>query len=125
MTEITPLSALREHRRTLVVIIAVALLLRVVVVVATRDYKPVDDAWDYNRHAVSIADGHGYPRSGAPGGGPSAYRPPVYPFFLGAVFKVTGDSVNQARLVQAVLSVATVALIWVLAMQLAGPREAG
>src|SRR5581483_9582357 len=60
----------------------------------------------------------------SPSGGPTAFRPPLYPLFLGAVYKVTGDSIVAARLVQAVLGAASVALVWFIARTLFGRRTA-
>ena len=69
--------------------------------------------------------GHGFGETGlAAGGGPTAFRPPLYPLFLGAVYAVTGDSITAARLLQALLGVAAVGLLGVIAWQLWGRRVA-
>lgn len=100
-------------------ILALALVLRLVIVVATPDYRPLADSADYDRHARSIAAGDGYPRSEhAADGGETAFRPPGYPVFLAAVYKATGNSWTAGRLAQALLGVAAVALIGLIAWQL-------
>src|SRR3989442_1190737 len=91
-------------RRTLVVfggLLLVALAVRLAAVAATPDLRLAADPADYARHARSIAAGHGYPPSQvAPHGGASAIRPPAYPVFVAAVFKLTGNSVTAARIAQ-------------------------
>jgi 4-amino-4-deoxy-L-arabinose transferase-like glycosyltransferase len=99
-------------------ILALALVLRVAQVAATRDWQPVSDPADYVRHAASIAHGHGMADSFLPGGGPSALRPPAYPYFLGGVFALSGDSYTGGRLASALLGVVSVALIGVIALLL-------
>ena len=103
----------------------VAVLVRSGVVVATTDYEPVFDAAAFDRYARSLSAGDGYPESTlAASGGPTAYRPPAYPALLGGVYRVSGDSIDAARAVQALLGGATVALTGLLALMLFGRREA-
>jgi Dolichyl-phosphate-mannose-protein mannosyltransferase len=77
----------------------VALLVRVVVLVAVSDgYRPASDAFDFDRHAVSLAHGDGYPPALPQfGGGASAFRPPAYPVTLAAVDVATGNPSDRAR----------------------------
>jgi 4-amino-4-deoxy-L-arabinose transferase-like glycosyltransferase len=96
-------------------ILGIALATRVAQIAATPDWQPVSDPADYVRHAVSIAGGHGMAASFLPGGGPSALRPPAYPYFLGGVFAVSGDSFTAGRLAAALLGVVSVLLIGVIA----------
>jgi 4-amino-4-deoxy-L-arabinose transferase-like glycosyltransferase len=100
------------------ILLAVALVVRVAQIAATPHWTPVADPADYVRHAVSIGDGHGMADSFLPHGGPSALRPPAYPYFLGGVFAVSGDSFTAGRLAAALLGVLTVALIGVIAQLL-------
>src|SRR3954452_14574386 len=99
-------------------ILAAALVVRVAQIAATPHWAPVGDPADYVRHAASIADGHGMADSFLPGGGPSALRPPAYPYFLGGVFAVSGNSYTAGRLAAALLGVLSVALIGVIAQLL-------
>lgn len=105
-------------------LLALALAVRVGQIIATPDWAPIADPQDYVRHAVSIAHGHGFPESLLPQGGPTALRPPVYPYFLGAVFAVSGDSETAGRLAAALLGVVTVALIGLIAERLWDRRVA-
>jgi len=76
-------------------LLGLAVVVRVGYVIATRHYVPRADSADYQRIAASIAHGHGFgPSVIAPGGGPSAFRPPLYPGFLGALYTVVGVHVQ-------------------------------
>lgn len=104
-------------------VLAVALGVRCAYVLSTRGYRPVFDGGDYVRIAVSLAHGHGWAGSVFTPGA-SAFRPPLYPLFLATVFAATGDSITAARLAQSVVGTAGVALIGLVAWQLAGRRAA-
>ncbi|HJQ41654.1 MAG TPA: acyltransferase family protein, partial [Jatrophihabitantaceae bacterium] len=106
-------------------LLGLALVVRVGYVLATRHYVPKADSADYQRIAASIAHGHGFgPSVIAPGGGPSAFRPPLYPGFLGALYTVVGVHVQLARLAQALLGTVSVGLIGALGHRLFGRRAA-
>jgi 4-amino-4-deoxy-L-arabinose transferase-like glycosyltransferase len=106
------------------VILAIALVLRLTVVAATWDTPVTLDPQDFSRAAASIAQGHGYPPSNrAPGGGPSAFRPPGYPVFLAGVYVIAGGpSPGAGRLAGAFLGTLSVALIGLIALRLWGRR---
>src|SRR4051795_13224242 len=104
--------------RVPLLLLATALVVRVAQIAATRHWQPVADPADYVRHAISIAHGHGMAASFLPGGGPSALRPPAYPYFLGGVFAVSGNSFTAGRLAAALLGVVSVALVGVIAQLL-------
>ena len=111
-------------------ILALALALRIGYVAATPDYVMVHDALDYDRAAVSIAQGEGWPHSRAPGR-ETAFRPPAYPVLLAGVYTVAGvtdaeasDRVLAARILGIVISTLIVVLIGVVAAQLWGRRVA-
>ena len=70
---------------------AVALVLRVGVVLLGPAYRPTSDSLDYDRYGLAVADTGAFPASNFPAGGPTAYRPPAYPYFVGAVYAVAGD----------------------------------
>lgn len=104
---------------------AVALIVRVGVIVDDNGYSPQQDAWDYNRHALSIAGGDGFPDSYyVADDGPSALRAPAYPFFLAGVYVVSGDSVTLGRLVNAALGALAVLLLYLIARRIWGRRIA-
>lgn len=98
-------------------LLLVALLVRVGYVLYTPHYVARIDAASYDLLARGLAQGHGWVL------GASAYRPPGYPFFLAAIYKLVGvphGSWTDPRLVQALVSTLTVALIGVLALRVAG-----
>jgi 4-amino-4-deoxy-L-arabinose transferase-like glycosyltransferase len=99
-------------------LLVLALVVRVAQIAVTPGFVPVDDPADYVRHAVSIAHGDGYPVSGPRGFGPTAVRPPAYPYFLAGVFAVSGDSETAGRLASALLGVLTVGLAGLVAQML-------
>jgi len=106
-----------------VAILLVALALRIGAVAATHHFHPVNDPADYERHALSIAAGDGYPPSVyAPGGGPSALRAPLYPYVLGAVYWISGRT--AARLMEALVGTLVVGLIGLLALEIFDRRTA-
>jgi 4-amino-4-deoxy-L-arabinose transferase-like glycosyltransferase len=101
---------------------------RVLVVAAVADdYRPASDAFDFDRHALSLAHGDGYPPALPQfGSGPSAFRPPAYPALLAAADVATGIPGDRARwtiglLLGALLGAATVALTGIAGRQLLGP----
>jgi 4-amino-4-deoxy-L-arabinose transferase-like glycosyltransferase len=111
-------------------ILLLALLLRVGYMVATPGYELVHDARDYDRAAVSIASGDGWPYSRAPGR-ETAFRPPAYPVLLAGVYKVTGvehgtqhERVVPARILGIIIGTLIVAMIFIVARQLWGRRVA-
>ncbi len=100
-------------------IVFVALALRVGVVVADSGYRPANDAMEYDYYARSIAAGDGYPRSGyLLQGGPTAIRGPGYPYFLGAVYALSGDSVAAGRVAGALLGAIAVWLLYLIARRI-------
>jgi 4-amino-4-deoxy-L-arabinose transferase-like glycosyltransferase len=106
-------------------VILLALVVRTAVVIADTGYVPAHDAYDYDRHARSIAAGEGYPESAwVRDGGPSAYRPPVYPYFLGAVYAVSGDSQTAGRVANIALGGVMVLLLYLIANRIWGRRVA-
>ncbi len=123
---------LSPHSRLLAVglVIALALGLRLLFMAATPIERFEGDAADYDRHARSIASGHGYPSAAAPGR-PTAYRPPAYPYFLAGAYELTGvehaaavTRIRVARIAQALLGTLAVALTGLLAARLWERRAA-
>ncbi len=98
-----------------------ALLIRVGYVLHSHNYRAVLDAGSYDLLGTGLAHGHGWVL------GASAYRPPGLPFFLAGVYLILGvphGVWTETRLVLAVLSTVTVALIGLMVLQVAGRRAA-
>jgi 4-amino-4-deoxy-L-arabinose transferase-like glycosyltransferase len=125
--------------RVVVALLALALALRIAFVLATPGYVPIHDDHDYDRLACALVTGEGYPRIGPPtprgqcghSAGPSAptaYRPPGWPMVLAAVYTVSEplgiDRWTAARVVEALIGTAGVALLGLIAWQLWGRRTA-
>jgi hypothetical protein len=66
------------NRRVVCLLLALALFLRLGYVAATPGYQAIDDAHNYDVHAVSIAAGHGFARISSGPRGETAFRPPGY-----------------------------------------------
>ncbi len=116
-------------RRSLIVavVLLVALVLRIGEVQRTA-YRPVNDAGSYLTLASHIAHTGGYSSTQGAGGtrGPTAYFPPGFPYLLAAVDLIDGHTgrrggaIHPARLAQAVLGTATVALVGLVAEEAFG-----
>lgn len=111
-------------------VLLLALSVRVVYVAATPHHALGGDAADYDRHAVSLAEGRGYPPSFLPQreAGSTAWRPPLYPLVLAALYRLTGTvaesgRVTLGRLLQAVLGTILVGLLGALALAVWGHRS--
>jgi 4-amino-4-deoxy-L-arabinose transferase-like glycosyltransferase len=101
--------------------LVLAFAVRLVWLLGTLHLKLVNDPADYQRLAASLVAGHGFGRTVvAPGGGPTAFRPPLWPLFLAGLYLVTGAHVLAARVVEVFLGTLTVGLIGVLGRQLWG-----
>ena len=78
--------------------------------------SPLVDAYVYDRSAREIAER-----------GPGAlevpyYQPPMYPMLLGGIYALGGGSPLAPRVIQAIAGAATVALVFLLAARVGGPR---
>lgn len=103
--------------------VLVALALRLVVVAADSGYEPANDAFEYDYYARSIAAGDGYPESGyLLYGGPTAIRGPGYPYLLGGVYALSGDSRLAGQLAGAALGALTVLLLYLIVARIWGRR---
>jgi 4-amino-4-deoxy-L-arabinose transferase-like glycosyltransferase len=115
-------------RTTAACLLALALGLRLLAIEHYR-YVAINDARTYLNSAAAIAKFGTYHDGGHAGGGtrgPSAYFPPAYPYLLSLVDRITGGpalgagTVDLARLLQALLGTATVALIGLIGLELFG-----
>ena len=107
-----------------IAIVLLALFVRLGAVVADSSYEPANDAQHFDLIATSLASGSGYGDAFLLGAdGPSAYRAPLYPATLAAVYAVFGDhSWTAGRVANAVIGTALVALLGLVALQLWGRR---
>ncbi len=80
-----------------------------------------EDRDAYLSIARQVADGHGFSNEST--GHPTAYRPPLYPLVLAAIYRVGGGPL-AIGIFQAVLGAATVFLTWRLGLRLGLGRGA-
>jgi 4-amino-4-deoxy-L-arabinose transferase-like glycosyltransferase len=105
-------------------LVLVALVVRLAAVAATPNYSPGSDPLDYERYALAIQNGH-FPQRPAGDPGPTAYRPPLYPLFLGAMYRISPvDQRLWARVAQALVGALTVLLAGSVARGVFGRRVA-
>jgi 4-amino-4-deoxy-L-arabinose transferase-like glycosyltransferase len=77
-------------------IAGIALVLRLAWIFLGHTYrfKTVDNnfsfGWEMGRIGAAIASGHGFSNPFGPATGPTAWEPPLYPYFIAGVFRVFG-----------------------------------
>jgi 4-amino-4-deoxy-L-arabinose transferase-like glycosyltransferase len=100
------------------------LVVRLVYLVAfARHYRPRSDADHYQTIAAAVAHGDGISaRFPFTYEHPTAFRPPLYPVLLGAVYRVIGVHVGAGQLLNVALGVVVVVLAALLGAQIAGHR---
>ena len=107
-----------RHRFILAAILLAALALRLQVWRWHRLYPLGGDEREYFDQALTWLQGNGYRDL-------PLMRPPLYPAFLAGVFQLFDSQVQRVRLVQAVVSTATVYLQWLLARLALDPPGRG
>lgn len=99
-------------RRCQKILIGVSLLIalgiRLQVAIENKTTVLRGDATSYDEMGMNLALGKGYRYAG---GELTASRTPLYPLFLAAIYRVAGHNYPAVRIVQAILSAATVLLI--------------
>src|SRR5262249_22668097 len=115
----------RRERWLLVAAIALALALRIAYVLATRRYKLAGDEVEYDSEGWLIATGHFfYPTRPYGILTAGAWKPPIYPLWVGFWYALAGHHQLVVRLAQVPLGAVTISLSWVLARRLFGSRVA-
>ena len=115
----------RREARLLALIALAGLALRIAFVLATQDHTLRGDEHEYDLEGRFIADGKWFwttTPTGVPHEG--MWKTPVYPAFVGVMYKVLGENPDRVFLVQAVIGVVTIVLTWLLARKLFGTRVA-
>ena len=120
----------RSWQFKLGVIVTVALAIRVIVVLTSPHFHTFNDSAQYDQDAVQLANHHDFPQSAATfHGGPTAYRPPLFPGVLAILYKIVGDSNAHTRwewgrMLEAVLGVLVVLLVFLIARRIWSMRVA-
>ena len=108
------ISFLKENKWPLVIFLA-AFLLRLIYLLQFRsnpsfDYPMVDELWHLN-WAKEIMGGNFW-------GSEAYFRGPLYPYFLAIVYKISGDSIFVARLIQSLLGSFSAILVYAIGHKL-------
>lgn len=122
MRDLTPAPAGRRELILLGLVLGLALLVRIASIVLTQGGQLAGDQPEYDAAARLFADGH--PFWGlAPTGEPheSLWKAPGYGLWLGLIYLVAGPTLAVVGVLQALLSLATVALVWLLGRRLFNP----
>lgn len=100
--------------RTVVVGIALLAFAIRLAWIAYADFTPTlsDDAGRYDLLGRSLAHAAGYLN---PNGTTTLFWPPGYPFILAAVYRVSGDSLTAALIVNALFAAGTIVLVYAIA----------
>jgi 4-amino-4-deoxy-L-arabinose transferase-like glycosyltransferase len=79
-------------------------------------YAPLEnDAKEYDTLGIFLSQGKGYINVS---GEPTAYRPPIYPLFLGAIYFIAGHNLLWVRLFQAFMGAAICVLAYLIAIKI-------
>jgi 4-amino-4-deoxy-L-arabinose transferase-like glycosyltransferase len=115
-----------SNRRLIGGIVALALIVRIAVVLGTPAFRPNTDASNFDQIAVSVArDGH-FPTSPFTlHGGPTAFRPPLFPLALAGVYALSGTGSTTTRweagrMLEAILGAVAVLLLTLIGIRLFG-----
>lgn len=114
-----PPDAMPSRWRRVPLILTVALILRLGMGLPALDAALYSDELIFHRLAANLASGAGYVF--VPGGPPTAWRPPLWPAVMAALYRVTGPSPTAARLLQMVLGTL---LVWLVIRLAAALRPA-
>jgi len=86
-----------------IVVIALGLRIAWIILGHTYRFKATDSnfgfGWEMGRIGESLASGHGFSNPFGPPTGPTAWEPPLYPFFIAGVFKIFGIYTKAAAFV--------------------------
>ena len=125
----------RNWRKKLFWIVLIAFLVRVAAVGITHSYRPRTSeanfgfGWEMGRIARSIAAGEGFSSPFTQiGTGPTAWEPPIYPYFMAGVFKVFGTYTRLSAFVlltvNSLFSALTCIPVFLIARRIFGLRVA-
>ncbi len=111
----------RSVRRPLAAILLAGTVIRVALVWSFGGNPPtIDDAKDYNRLAIGLAETGGYIDAS---GKPTSLRPPLYPLVVAGIYQVFGiENFLAVSAFQAALSLLTALLVYQLGASVYSPR---
>lgn len=98
--------------KTLLVIFALGLVLRLLVAFALENKIYWDDGFDYDKLAIRLLEGKGYVTAE---GIATAFRAPVYSYFLAGAYAIFGHDFILVRIIQCLLDSVTLLVIFAIA----------
>ena len=115
----------RREARLLVLLVVLGFALRLAFVLATHGHHLVGDEIEYDREGRFIDQGHWF-WTLAPTGvqHEGMWKMPIYPAFVGVLYKLLGPHYDRVLLVQTLVGPLTITLSWLLARRLFGTRVA-
>jgi 4-amino-4-deoxy-L-arabinose transferase-like glycosyltransferase len=96
-----------------ILIFIVAAAVRIFYISSVSHAPLENDAKEYNTLGIFLSQGKGYVNAS---GEPTAYRPPIYPLFLGAIYYVAGYNLLWVRLFQAFMGAAICVFVYFIAI---------
>src|SRR5919202_6379661 len=113
----------RRDARLLALLVVAGVALRVAFVIATHGHRLAGDEIEYDTEGRFIAAGHWFwtyaPTHVAHAG---MWKTPVYPAFVGLLYKALGTHPDRVMLVQTLVGAVNVVLTWLLGRRLFGRR---
>jgi 4-amino-4-deoxy-L-arabinose transferase-like glycosyltransferase len=99
-------------KKVIVAIFILAVIVRLLHALTVTHSPLITDAKEYDTLGVQLSEGKGYVNSS---GEPTAYRPPIYPLFLAAIYSIAGHNLTWVRVAQALLGAGICVLTYLLA----------
>ncbi len=112
-----------SERRLLIGALLLGAAIRIGYVLASRHVQLGGDEPYYDQAAILQHQGKWF-WGNAPYGTPheTLQKAPIYPLWVGTLYTLLGEDPDRVRLVQAIVSVLTIGLGWLLGRRLLGPR---
>jgi 4-amino-4-deoxy-L-arabinose transferase-like glycosyltransferase len=99
-------------KKVIVAIFILAVIVRLLHALTVTHSPLITDAKEYDTLGVQLSEGKGYVDTF---GEPTAYRPPVYPLFLAAIYSIAGHNLTWVRFAQALLGAGICVLTYLVA----------
>jgi len=111
-----------KEKKFMLFLFFVSLILRLFYVLVIHQPELSPDGVEYYKIALSLSSGHGF--SLEPGV-PTPIRPPLYPLFLAAIYRLGGHSYALVRVIQAFLGAFTCVFIYLITLKMFTKKIAG
>ena len=96
-------------------IFAGALIIRIIFITLFSEVEYPN--FQYDTIGWNLVQGNGYSMDIDPPYSPSAYRPPVYPFFLATIYKLFGHNYFAVKVMQSIVGALTCVLIYLISIE--------